>query len=197
MKMMQIEQALGMVRSCLVECAAHEDWSEHRSDELTQVVRDCFRRIAGHAPQRARSAEPRLQRDLLKRAIRFVNDNLDARLTWDDIAAHVGLDRFTFGRRFRFATGITPHQYVIRCRMRKAMKLLARAETSLADVALEVGCSCQSHLTTLFRKHVGTTPGEYRRRARASSSTRLARELPAMARMRPAAAMHAGFDVRA
>ena len=46
------------------------------------------------------------------------------------------------------------------------MRLLAREELSLADIALEVGCSCQSHLTTLFRKHLGTTPGVFRNTAR-------------------------------
>jgi AraC family transcriptional regulator len=61
---------------------------------------------------------------------------------------------------------MTPHQYIIRCRLRRAMKLLARDELTLADIALEVGCSCQSHLTTLFRKHLGTTPGAFRLSAR-------------------------------
>ncbi len=46
------------------------------------------------------------------------------------------------------------------------MRLLARDELTLADIALEVGCSCQSHLTTLFRKHLGTTPGAFRGSAR-------------------------------
>jgi len=60
---------------------------------------------------------------------------------------------------------MTPHQYVIRCRIRRAMRLLARGELTLAEIALEVGCACQSHLTTLFRKHLGTTPGAFRESA--------------------------------
>jgi len=102
----------------------------------------------------------------LRRAVRFVNDNLDSKLKWDEIASDVGLDPFTFGRGFKLSTGMTPHQYIIRCRLRRAMKLLARDELTLADIALEVGCSCQSHLTTLFRKHLGTTPGVFRMSAR-------------------------------
>jgi len=46
------------------------------------------------------------------------------------------------------------------------MRLLAHGELTLADIALEVGCACQSHLTTLFRKHLGTTPGALRESAR-------------------------------
>jgi len=101
-----------------------------------------------------------------REALRFVHANLESKLTWADLAAALGLDPFRFGRGFKLATGMTPHQYIIRCRIRRAMKLLARAELSLADIALEVGCACQSHLTTLFRKHLGITPGAFRQSAR-------------------------------
>ena len=43
---------------------------------------------------------------------------------------------------------------------------MIRSHVTLADIALEVGCSCQSHLTTLFRKYLGTTPGAVRAAAR-------------------------------
>jgi transcriptional regulator GlxA family with amidase domain len=160
----QVEQALGMFRNCLVEWAPEQDWSEHRWTELADVVRECFRRAdaPAHAPP---PPEHALSRDALRRVIRHVNANLDSKLTWDGIAAEVGMDRFTFGRRFKLTTGITPHQYVIRCRLKRAKTLLAHGRSSLADIALDIGCSCQSHFTTLFRQHVGTTPGEFRRRA--------------------------------
>ena len=104
----------------------------------------------------------KLSHDVLRRAVWFVNDNLDSKLKWDEMTAHVGLDPFSFGRRFKLSTGMTPHQYIIRCRLRQAMKLLARGGIPLADIALEVGCSCQSPLTALFRRHLGTTPGAFR-----------------------------------
>ena len=167
MNIVQVEQALGMFRTYLVDCAAEQDWSEHRWSELAEVVRECFRR-ARHAPTYAAAPlEQRLTRDTLRRVVRFVHDNIDSKLTWDDIADGIGMDRYVFGRRFKLTTGITPHQYVIRCRIRKAMKLLADGRSRLADIALDIGCSCQSHFTTLFRDHVGTTPGEFRRRAAA------------------------------
>ena len=164
----QVERALGMFRSYLAECSAEQDWSENRWSELADVVRECFRR-AGDAPTYAPAPpEQRLSRETLRCVVRFVRDNLDSKLTWGDIADGVGMDRYVFGRRFKLTTGITPHRYVIRCRIRRAMKLLSHGRSSLADIALEIGCSCQSHFTTLFRKHVGTTPGEFRRRGLAS-----------------------------
>jgi transcriptional regulator GlxA family with amidase domain len=165
MDIVQVEEALGMFRTYLEECAVEQDWSEHRWGELAEAVRECFRG-AGNAPIYALpTAEQRLTRETLRRVVRFVKDNIDSKLTWDDIADGIGMDRYVFGRRFKLTTGITPHRYVTRCRIRKAMKLLAQGRSSLADIALDVGCSCQSHFTTLFRDHVGTTPGEYRRRA--------------------------------
>jgi len=166
MPLIKVEHALGMMHSYLVEYVAQGDWGEHRADELAQTIRVCLRQTGGEPSRSTQNRTSRLSREAFRRAVRFVNDNLDTKLKWEDIAAEVGLDPFTFGRGFKQATGMTPHQYVIRCRLRRAMKLLTREALSLADVALEVGCSCQSHLTTLFRKHLGTTPGAFRVSAR-------------------------------
>ena len=166
MTLSRVEHALGMMRIYLVECAAQNDWGDHRSEELAQTIVACIRQTTGEASRKAPERDPRLARDVLRRAIRFVNDNLDSKLKWDEIATAVGLDPFTFGRGFKQATGITPHQYIIRCRLRRAMRLLARDELTLADIAIEVGFSCQSHLTNQFRKHLGTTPGAFRGSAR-------------------------------
>jgi transcriptional regulator GlxA family with amidase domain len=166
MTLSRVEHALGMMRVYLVECAAQNDWGDDRHEEFARTIVACVRQTTDEAVRKAPERDSKLARDVLRRAIRFVNDNLDSKLRWDEIAAAVGLDPFTFGRGFKLATGMTPHQYIIRCRLRRAMRLLAREELSLADVALEVGCSCQSHLTTLFRKHLGTTPGAFRVSAR-------------------------------
>lgn len=164
-KLVQVEEALNVVRAFLVECAVQGEWSDHRTAEITDVIRSCFRHVAEGDPQAESTADGRLSRDVLRNAMRFVHNNLDSKLTWTDIAAAVGLDPLVFGRRFKTSTGMTPRQYIIRCRLRRAMNLLTATEASLAEIALEVGCSCQSHMTTLFRKHVGTTPGAFRLRA--------------------------------
>jgi transcriptional regulator GlxA family with amidase domain len=176
----KVEHALGMMRIYLVECATQNDWGDHRAEELARTIAACLRQAGEGPKQETPKHEPRLSRDVLRRAIRFVNDNLDSKLKWDEIASDVGLDPFTFGRGFKLSTGMTPHQYIIRCRLRRAMKLLARDELTLADIALEVGCSCQSHLTTLFRKHLGTTPGAFRDSAR-EGRRRVPHFSPAMA----------------
>jgi len=170
MTLSRVEHALGMMRSYLVEYAAQNDWGDHRAEELAQTIVACLRQQPDDPRRDAPGRDASLARDVLRRAVRFVNDNLDSKLKWDEIATTVGLDPFTFGRGFKLATGMTPHQYIISCRIRRALRLLASDELSLADIAFEVGCSCQSHLTTLFRKHVGTTPGAFRKAARKHQS---------------------------
>ncbi len=64
-------------------------------------------------------------------------------------------------RRFRKAFGLTPHQFQIQCRVRKAQKLLEE-EKSISRVTYESGFSDQSHLDRCFRKLVGLTPVQYR-----------------------------------
>jgi AraC family transcriptional regulator len=64
---------------------------------------------------------------------------------------------------FRAATGLTPHQYVLEQRLHRARQLLEQKETALADIAVACGFSVQTHMTDNFRKHLGITPGEYRR----------------------------------
>jgi transcriptional regulator GlxA family with amidase domain len=166
MTLNSVERALGMMRVYLVECAAQNDWGDHRADELALTIAACLRQKSEGPHQQAPGQDPKLSRDVLRTAIRFVNENLDSKLKWDEIASAVRLDPFTFGRGFKLSTGTTPRQYIIRCRLRRAMKLLSREDLTLADIALAVGCSCQSHLTTLFRKHLGTTPGAFRAAAR-------------------------------
>jgi len=64
------------------------------------------------------------------------------------------------------ATGLAPHQYVLRCRMEHAKRLLAETDLSLMDIVHQVGCADHSHFTALFRKHVTMTPKAYRNHTR-------------------------------
>lgn len=91
-----------------------------------------------------------------------VHQHLDASLTLDALAVVAGMSRSRFARRFRLATGTTPHEFVLRERIGRACVLLERTGTPLFEVAARCGFADQSHLTREFRKRTGTTPGRYR-----------------------------------
>ncbi len=98
----------------------------------------------------------------LRRTIAYIQDHLEHELSLVELAAVAQTSPSHFARLFKCATGQTPHQYVITCRMEQAKRLLVETDIPLIDIASQVGCADHSHFTALFRQHVGTTPKVYR-----------------------------------
>jgi AraC-like DNA-binding protein len=84
------------------------------------------------------------------------------RTSLESLAAAAGVSPFHLVREFTRATGMSPHRYLVQTRVRRAGELLAKG-APVSDVAATVGFADQSHLTTQFRRYVGTTPALYRR----------------------------------
>ena len=78
------------------------------------------------------------------------------------LAERTGVTPFRVIRAFREATGLAPHQYLIQVRVERARQLLADGAVP-SIVAAMTGFVDQSHLTYHFKKHLGITPGHYRR----------------------------------
>lgn len=92
----------------------------------------------------------------------YIRAHLDETITLDDLAASVAFSRFHFARCFRRSTGASPHEFVLRQRIEQAKTMLTRTNVALLDIAARCGFADQSHMTRVFNKHVGTTPGQYR-----------------------------------
>lgn len=84
-------------------------------------------------------------------------------LTLDDVAAAVGLSTFHLMRVFRHAIGVTPHQYLMRVRLLRAIDLLRDTQQPVTSIAYEAGWSDLSNFTRTFQRDVGCSPGQYRR----------------------------------
>lgn len=98
----------------------------------------------------------------LQRTTAYIKAHLAQELSLAQLAAVGQMSSAHFARLFKHATGLAPHQYVIACRMEHAKRLLAETDVSLSEVALQVGCTDQSHFSALFRAHVALTPKAYR-----------------------------------
>ncbi|WP_213804308.1 AraC family transcriptional regulator [Granulicella sp. dw_53] len=107
-----------------------------------------------------------LPKHSLRRVLEFIDQDVSAELSLEALANESGYSRGHFLRMFHRATGMTPHQYVIKKRVDYAMALLKQRESRLADIATACGFSSQAHLTRTFYEHTGVTPGEYRRESR-------------------------------
>jgi AraC-like DNA-binding protein len=84
----------------------------------------------------------------------------------DRIATAAGLSPFHFLRLFSGVLGVTPHQYLVRSRLRHAARLLADEERPITEVALDVGFADLSNFVRSFHRAAGVSPGGFRRAAR-------------------------------
>ena len=100
----------------------------------------------------------------LRQIINYINDNLDKRISLDDMAELLDLSSYYLCREFHNSVGVSPYRYIIDRRIEKAQELIKNTKLSLADVAYESGFSSQSQMTQHFRKSVGVTPKVYRDR---------------------------------
>jgi transcriptional regulator GlxA family with amidase domain len=110
----------------------------------------------------ARSRGSKLAPWRLKRAIDYVEARLDEPVSLADVASSAGLTRMHFAAQFRAATGLRPHEYLLRRRIERAQEMLLGTGMSLVDVALSVGFQTQSHFTSVFKRYAGQAPHAWR-----------------------------------
>ena len=96
----------------------------------------------------------------IRNAQGLIDDDPAAPVTLADLARESGLSRFQVLRGFVRATGLTPHAYLVQRRIHAARRLIARG-TPLAEAAAASGFADQSHMTRIFVRNYGISPGAY------------------------------------
>lgn len=123
---------------------------------LYQMASRVVQRVGRYQPdERVRRADR-----LLVQAKAFIHENVDADLSLDDLSEAANLSKYHFVRLFRRQYGITPHQYLINCRINAARSALETG-VSLADVVYRYGFSDLSHFNRRFKRIYGMTPKQY------------------------------------
>jgi AraC-like DNA-binding protein len=92
----------------------------------------------------------------------YINTHLDRDLSLSQIARVINISPTYFASLFKRATGTSPHQYVIQQRVERAKLMLSKTDLAIANIALEVGFSSQSHLNQQFKRFTGMTPKQVR-----------------------------------
>jgi AraC family transcriptional regulator len=99
----------------------------------------------------------------LRRVIHFLHASFWQEITLDGLAEVAGLSPNYFLNAFKQSTGRTPHRYLTELRIARACELLQDPHRSIVDISLDVGFSSQSHLTSVFRRFLKTTPAAHRK----------------------------------
>jgi AraC family transcriptional regulator len=100
------------------------------------------------------------------KSVRTIDRHPDAALTLGRLARAAGLSPYHFLRTFERLTGITPHQYVLRARLRDAAMRLATEPRKIVDIALGSGFGDVSNFNRAFRTEFGVTPRAYQQQSR-------------------------------
>lgn len=141
------------------------EWNGGRDHLYVESLVNC---LAVHLLKHYAAAPPRcppagpLPPSKLALVTGYVEDHLDQALRLADLASLVGMSACYFASLFKQSTGTSPHQFIVQCRLRRSQQLLRGSDATIADIAIRCGFSSQSHLTRLFRRHLGTTPRSYR-----------------------------------
>jgi AraC-like DNA-binding protein len=120
--------------------------------------------LAHRQPARAEDKPkiPPLPKWRLKRALDFIEANIAEPITLPALAESAGLTRMYFAAQFRTATGLRPHEFVLRRRIERAQDMLLTSNITLMDASFNTGFQTQAHFTTVFKKLVGQTPNQWR-----------------------------------
>jgi AraC family transcriptional regulator len=185
------EQGISHVAACLVAPQDDRNFIRNRSMALRSAVRllgeaeralrinkdeaqACIAKAAALLQAEADLAETgigtspgpgrqRLAPWQVARVARFVDAHLSEKIAVATLAGLARLSSGHFARAFRATAGESPHAYVIRRRIERAEEQILSTKKSLAEIALDCGFGDQAHMTRLFHRIVGVSPGAWRR----------------------------------
>jgi AraC-like DNA-binding protein len=145
--------------------AAAEGRSDIGLDEVGLLLVARCAAVISDQSQKATKAAARDRRRAVETAS-WMDANSHDPISLESASEEAGLSPFHFLRLFRDVLGVTPHQYLVRARLRRAAGLLADEERSITDIALEVGFADLSNFVRTFHRAAGVSPTSFRRAAR-------------------------------
>jgi len=104
------------------------------------------------------------QSDIIKQALIFIDDACCEKISLNDLAAHLHISKAYLSKLFNQEVGVSFTTFLNDKRIQKSLDYLNDKELNLAEIALQVGFEDQSYYTKVFKKLLGETPKEYRKR---------------------------------
>lgn len=114
-------------------------------------------------PQSIKSKSEGNYEDNIQEIQNYIAENLNEKLTVQNLADRTLMSISHFSRVFKQQTGFSPYEYVLLTRLNKAKYLLKKTEMSVAEVAYETGFNSESNFICFFTENEGVSPGKFRR----------------------------------
>lgn len=149
-----------MVLGELAQTAADGN-SDIGLDEVGQILAGRFVDLVSGKPRKPATPNARDRRRAVEAAL-WIDDNSHDEVDLEQAAKQAGLSPFHFLRLFSSVLGVTPHQYLVRSRLRHAARLLADDDIAITDVAYDVGFGDLSNFVRTFHRAAGVSPTRFR-----------------------------------
>ena len=137
--------------------AAAEGSSDIALDEIGQIFAARFVEVVSGKTARPMTASPQDRRRAVEAAL-WIDAHSHREIDLEAAADHAGISPFHFLRLFSAVLGVTPHQYLVRSRLRHGARLLADEDRPITDVAYEVGFGDLSNFVRTFHRAAGVSP---------------------------------------
>jgi AraC family transcriptional regulator len=145
--------------------AAAEGRNEVGLDEAGMLFTARFVEVVSGRKRGAPEVQARDRRRAVEAAL-WLDAHSHQSIDLDGAARQVGLSPFHFLRLFAKVAGVTPHQYLVRSRVRHAARLLADDARSITDIAFDVGFADLSNFVRTFHRAAGVSPRDFRKAAK-------------------------------
>ena len=134
-------------------------------DEVGQVLANRFVEVVSGRAQKPVPAAGKDRRRAVETAL-WIDANSHRQINLEHAAAEAGISPFHFLRLFSSVLGVTPHQYLVRSRLRRAARLLADDERQITEIAYDVGFGDLSNFVRTFHRAAGVSPRKFRAASR-------------------------------
>jgi AraC-like DNA-binding protein len=145
--------------------AAADGKSDVSLDEVGQLFASRFVELVSGRSAKAAPATSRDRRRAVETAL-WIDAHSQHEIDLEQAAEQAGISPFHFLRLFSGVLGVTPHQYLVRTRLRHAARLLADEERSITDIAYDVGFGDLSNFVRTFHRAAGVSPLKFRQASR-------------------------------
>ncbi len=103
---------------------------------------------------------------LISRIIQYINKNYTYNITMEKLSKKFNYSVSAISHQFKSETGVSLNKYIENLRMKSAKALMLETDLQLTEIALSLGFCNVAYFSTLFKRHTGITPSEYRRQIR-------------------------------